>query len=118
MKKSVTNTTLGLIALATMSFAASHAQANPDTPQHFAPHYGQSWQDWDDGPRYGQHVYQPRQINMYARQAQPHNRIGQDTQYGSLNRHEYRTPITHTSNYNYSRYGDHRGNNGKSSYQH
>lgn len=95
MKKSVTNTTLGLIALATMSFAASHAQANHDTPQRFDQHHGQSWQDRGDyGPRQGHRVNQQRIAEINARHAKQQNRVERAMWNGNLNRGEYRTLIS------------------------
>ena len=91
MKKSVTNTTLGLIALATMSFAASHAQANHDSPQRFDTPYGQTWQEREDyGPRHGQRANQHRLAEINARQAQQQDRIQQGLQNGALTRREFR----------------------------
>lgn len=90
MKKSVTNTTLGLIALATMSFAASHAQANHDTPQRFDTPYGQNWTERGDyGPRHGQRANH-RLAEINARQAQQQDRIQQGLQNGTLTRREFR----------------------------
>lgn len=92
MKKTVTNTTLGLIALATMSFAASNAQANHDNSSRYDQHYGQSWQDrGDHGPRHGQRVNQQRLADINARHAQQLNRVERGKQNGSLTRREYRT---------------------------
>ncbi len=92
MKKSVVNTTLGLIALATMSFAASHAQANHDAPQRFDAPYDQSWHDRrDHGLRHGQRINQQRVAEINARQAQLQHRIEQGRRNGTLTRHEYRT---------------------------
>ena len=92
MKKSVVNTTLGLIALATMSFAASHAQANHDTPQRYdAPYGGQHWQERGDyRPRHNQHDNQ-RLAEINARQAQQQDRIRQGMQNGTLTRREFRS---------------------------
>lgn len=91
MKKSVVNTTLGLIALATMSFAASHAQANHDTPQRFDAPYGHNWQERDDyRPRHNQHNnYRLAEIN--ARQARQQDRIRHGMRNGTLTRREFRT---------------------------
>lgn len=90
MKKSVTNTTLGLIALATMSFAASHAQANHDHPQRFDRPYDHNWEDRDDHrPRHSQHDnHFIREIN--ARQARLQHRIQQGVRNGNLTRSEFR----------------------------
>lgn len=66
MKKSVVNTALGLIALATMSFAASHAQADHNVPQRFNTPYGHNWEQRSDyGPRHDQHD-NPRLGEIYA----------------------------------------------------
>ena len=100
MKKSATNTALSLIALATMSFAASHAQANHDTPSRYDQHYGQSWQDRGDyGPRHGQRVNQQQIAEINARQAQQHNRIEQGMRNGTLTRREYRTLMSELQNF-------------------
>ena len=90
MKKSVVNTTLGLIALATMSFAASHAQANHDTPQRIdAPYGGQSWQERGDyRPRHNQHDNH-RLAEINAHQARLQQRIQQGVRNGNLTRSEY-----------------------------
>lgn len=90
MKKSVVNTTLGLIALATMSFAASHAQANHDAPQRFDAPYGHNWQERDDyRPRHNQHDnYRLAEIN--ARQAKQQDRIRHGMRNGTLTRREFR----------------------------
>lgn len=80
MKKSVTNTTLGLIALATMSFAASNAQANHDNASRFDRGYG---------PRHGQRVNQQHIAEINARQAQQSRRLEQGRRNGSLTRGEY-----------------------------
>ena len=94
MKKTVTNTTLGLIALATMSFAASNAQANHDHPQRFEQHHdhGQYWQDRGDyAPQHNQRVNQQRIAEINTRQAKLLNRIERGTWDGSLTRRESRT---------------------------
>lgn len=92
MKKSITQTALGLIALATMSFAASNAQANHDHPQRFDQHYGQSWQGRGDyAPRQGQRVSQQRMAEINAREAQLLNRVERGIRDGSLTRRESRT---------------------------
>lgn len=92
MKKSVTNTTLGLIALATMSFAASNAQANHDDMSRYDRQYGQSWQDRGDyAPRHGQRVNQQRMAEINTRQAKLMNRIERGIWDGSLTRRESRT---------------------------
>lgn len=91
MKKSVVNTTLGLIALATMSFAASHAQANHETPQRFDAPYGRNWQERGDyRPRQGQHNNR-RLVEINARQAQQLERIRRGMHNGTLTRREFRT---------------------------
>ena len=91
MKKSVVNTTLGLIALATMSFAASHAQAKHDQPQRFDPPYGHHWEDDDDyRPRHNQHD-DHRIAEINARQARQQHRIQQGARSGRITRSEYRS---------------------------
>lgn len=92
MKNSVTNTTLGLIALATMSFAASNVQASHDTPQRFNAPYGQTWNERGDyGPRHGQRANQQRLGEINARQARQQDRIQQGMQNGTLTRREFRS---------------------------
>lgn len=96
MKKSVVNTTLGLIALATMSFAASHAQAKHDHPQRFDTPYGQNWEDDDDDdyrPLQSQHDNH-RIAEINARQARQQHRIQQGARNGYLTRSEYRALIS------------------------
>lgn len=90
MKKSVVNTTLGLIALATMSFAASHAQASHDHPQRFDRPYGHNWEDrHDHRTRHSQHdSHFIREIN--AGQARLKHRIQQGIRNGNLTRSEFR----------------------------
>ena len=90
MKKSVTNTTLGLIALATMSFAASNVQANHDNSSRY---------DRDYGPRHGQRVNQQHIAEINARQAQQLNRIEQGMRNGTLTRREYRTLMSELQNF-------------------
>lgn len=95
MKKSVVNTTLGLIALATMSFAASHAQASHDTSQRFDAPYGiQNWQERGGyHPRHFQHDNQ-RLAEINARQARQQDRIRQGMHDGALTRREFRMLIS------------------------
>ena len=92
MKKSLTNTTLGLIALATMSFAASNAQASHDHhQQRYDQHYGQSWQDRDEyGPRHNQRVNQQLIAEINARHAKQLKRVERARWNGNLTRGEYR----------------------------
>lgn len=91
MKKSVVNTTLGLIALATMSFAASHAQANHDSPQRFDTPYGHNWEERGDyRPRHSQHDNR-RVAEINARQARQQDRIRRGMHNGTLTRREFRT---------------------------
>lgn len=96
MKKSVSNTTLGLLALATMSFAASNAQASHDHhQQRFDQHYGQSWQDRDDyGSRQAQRVNQQRMGEINARHAKQLNRVERAMWNGNLTRGEYRALVS------------------------
>lgn len=96
MKSSTINTTLGLIALATMSFAASNAQANHDTTERFnTPYYGQpsygqpSNGQWGYGRRHAQRANQQRLTEIDARQAQQRDRIKQGWQNGNLTHPEY-----------------------------
>lgn len=92
MKKTVTNTALGLIALATMSFAASHAQArHDDHPQRFDTSYGHYWEEKRDDyrPRHGNHnAHRFAEIN--ARQARQQERIRRGMHNGTLTRYEFR----------------------------
>lgn len=91
MKKSAVNTTLGLIALATMSFAASHAQAKHDQPQRFDTPYGHTWEERDDyRPRHSQHD-DHRIAEINARQTKQQHRIQQGVRNGNLTRSEYRS---------------------------
>lgn len=112
MKSSTINTTLGLIALATMSFAASNAQANHDTPQRFDPPYnqtyGQTWnnqgQVWNGrgnfGRRYAaQRAYQQRLAEIDARQAQQQERIQQGWHNGDLTHSEYHALLSEQQNF-------------------
>lgn len=94
MKKSVVNTTLGLVALATMSFAASHAQANHDSTQRIDRPYGHHWEERGDyGPRHGQRPnHRLGEIN--ARQARQQERIRQGMHNGALTRREFRALIS------------------------
>lgn len=94
MKSSTINTTLGLIALATMSFAASNAQAN-DTQERFNTPYGQTWSGQtrngrgNYGPRHAQRANQQRLAEVDARQAQQQERIKEGWQNGDLTHPEY-----------------------------
>jgi len=98
MKSYTINTTLGLIALATMSFAASNAQAN-DTPERFNTPYGQTYsqtwggQTWNGrgnyGPRHAQRANQQRLAEIDARQAQQQERIKAGWENGDLTHPEY-----------------------------
>lgn len=98
MKSYTINTTLGLIALATMSFAASNAQAN-DTPERFSTPYGQTYsqtwsgQTWNGrgnyGPRNAQQANQQRLAKIDARQAQQRERIKEGWENGDLTHPEY-----------------------------
>ena len=91
MKQSVIHTTLGLIALATMSLAASHAQANHDTPQRFDTPYGHNWEEREhDRPRYSQQD-DNFIAEIHARQAKQQDRIRQGKHEGSLTQREFRT---------------------------
>lgn len=90
MKKSVVNTTLGLVALATMSFAARHVQANHDHPQRFDRPNGHHWEEHGNyGQRHGQ---RPNHLlaEINARQAQQMNRIRHGIENGALTRREFR----------------------------
>ena len=92
MKKTVINTTLALVALGTMSFATSNAQARHDHPQRFDPPYGHHhWEDDDDyRPRHNQHD-DHRIAEINARQARLQHRIQQGVRNGNLTRSEYRS---------------------------
>ena len=90
MKQSVINTTLGLIALATMSLAASHAQANHDTSQRYDRPYGHNWEEREHyRPRHSQQDNH-RIAEINARQARQQDRIRQGMQEGELTRREFR----------------------------
>lgn len=91
MKKSVTNTALGLIALATMSVAAGNAQANHDHSPRFDRHYGQSWEGRDYGPRHEQRANQQRIAEINTRHARLLNRVERAMWNGDLSRGEYRS---------------------------
>ena len=89
MKSSVINTTLGLIALATMSFATSNAQAN-DTPQRFNTPYGQTWNGQGGyGPRHAYRLNQSRLAEIDTRLAQQQERITEGWENGDLTHPEY-----------------------------
>lgn len=90
MKKSVINTTLGLIALATMGFAASHAQANHDAPQRFDTPYGQTWNERGHQPRQAQRASQHRLAQINARQAGQRDRIQSGLHNRALTQREFR----------------------------
>lgn len=86
MKNTVINTTLGLIALATMTFAAGGAQANHDTPQA----YGQTWNERGHQPRQAQRASQQRLAQINARQAEQQNRIQNGLRTHALTQREFR----------------------------
>lgn len=88
MKKSIINTTLGLIALATMSVAASHAQANHDNSRFYGPSLHERG---DYGQRHGGRINQQRIAEINARQAQLQHRIERGLHNGSITRWEYRS---------------------------
>lgn len=91
MKKSVINTTLGLIALATMSFAASHAQANHDDSRRYDAPSGHAWQEREFGYRHEQRSNRQRLAEINARQTRLEDRIERGWENGALTRREYRT---------------------------
>ena len=109
MKNSTINTTLGLIALATMSFAASNAQANHDSPERFDTRYGQTYgqtwggQNWNGqgnyGPRRMQRANQQRLGEIDARQARQQERIQQGWQNGDLTHSEYHALLAEQQNF-------------------
>lgn len=91
MKKSVVNTTLGLIALATMSFAASHAQANHDDSRRYDAPYDHTWQEREFGYRHEHRSNRQRLAEINTRQTRLEDRIERGWENGALTRREYRT---------------------------
>lgn len=86
MKNTLINTTLSVVALATMALASTGAQADYDTRQA----YGQTWNERGHQPRQAQRASQERLAQINARQAEQQDRIQGGMRNRALTRGEFR----------------------------
>lgn len=102
MKSNVINTSLSLIALATMALAANNARANHDHSERYGQvnerysqvneRYGESWREQDRYlSRKAQRASEQRLAEINQRQAKQHDRIHKGLDDHALTQREFRS---------------------------